>query len=399
MFGSFSIRFGEHCVTDQDNRMRKVWLLLAYLICTRNGHSTQESYLDLLWNDNDENEDPTGRLKTLFYRARTMLNKLEGITGRELIIYKSGNYAWNTDIPVWLDVEEFDRLCKAAEATADEDEKLSYYIQALELYQGDFLPKLSMESWIIPISVYYHQMFLDALSHTLPLLESRGQWEEAKNLCMRAIKIEPYTESLYQHLMRCYLASGNRTAALATYEDMSKRLFKLFGAMPSEESRQLYRDASREPCNLTMSLDTLREQMKEPLGNKGAMFCEYDFFKLLYQMQVRSLIRSNETIDIALFSLHGQNEKPLSRRSTARAIDNLKHTILTNLRQGDVVTQCNASQLLIMLPHSTYDTSTTVCQRIIRAFFHQYPHSPVNIRYSIQPLGTSSFSTPLTTED
>ena len=68
------------------------------------------------------------------------------------------------------------------------------------------------------------------------------------------------------------------------------------------------------------------------------------------------------------------------------ARNNLQELILGNLRQGDVVTRCSVSQLIVMLPQANYENSCAVCQRILKAFSRQYPHSPADIHYSVQPL-------------
>ena len=386
MLGSFTIRRGGSHVDDSSNRMKKVWLLLAYLIYTRHSRSTQENYLSLIQGakNAEEIDDPSGRLKALFYRARTMLDQVYPDAGHQLILHKGGAYTWNTEIPLTLDVEEFDRLCSAP--AAGEEERLAQCLQALELYRGDFLPKLSMEPWAMPINSYYHQMFLNVAEQALALLEARSRWEEAAALCDRALKIEPYSEALYQHLMRCRLAFGDRSGVLSAYEQMSELLFDTFGVMPSDESRQLYREASRLTGDKSVSIGAVRDQLREPTPAKGAMFCEYDFFKMLYQVQARSIIRTGDTIHIALLSLHGLSHKELSRRSMDTAMENLKQLVIGNLRQGDVVTQCNMSQLIIMLPQANYENSCAVCQRIIKAFSRQYPHSPAEIKFTVHPL-------------
>ncbi len=387
MLGTFSIRYGAHGVDDRSNRMKKVWLLLAYLIFCRNSTTTQDNYLSLLQGaGNDDSADPNGRLKAMFYRARTMLNQVDDDAGHHWIIRKNGTYAWNTDIPLHLDVEEFETLCKQAEHTAEEDPRLDLYLRALELYQGDFLPKLSMEPWVMPISAYYHQMFLNAAEQALSLLERREQWADISALCEHALKIEPYSEALYQHLMRARIARKDRAGALRAYEEMSELLFSTFGVMPSDESRTLYREASREEGGFSVPVGTVRDQLKEPAGAKGALYCEYDFFKLLYQVQARSILRSGEVIHIALFSIHGPRGKELARRSLDLAMNNLQDLIVNNLRQGDVVTRCSASQLIVMLPQANYENSCAVCQRILKTFHRQYPHSPADIHYSVQPL-------------
>lgn len=385
MLGSFALSLGEQSIDDSSNRMRKVWLLLAYLIYCRTSRATQEHYYALLQGGGeDDSADPAGKLKAMFYRARTMLNQLGEQAGHDLIVRKNGTYAWNTDIPLQLDVETFEQLCKDADSA--QEDRLALHLQAIELYKGDFLPKLSMESWVMPISAYYHQMYLDAVEQALELLITEEKWEQAASICERALKIEPYSEQLYQNLMRCRIALGNRSAALRAYDDMSELLFSTFGVMPSEESRRLYREASKESEDHLVPAGTVRDRLREPSAAKGALFCEYDFFKLLYQVQARAIIRSGDVIHIGLLSMHGADGKALARRSLDIAMENLQELVIGSLRQGDVVTRYSASQLIVMLPQANYENSCAVCQRIIKAFYRQYPHSPADIHFSVHPL-------------
>lgn len=384
MLGGFTLSLDGQTVDDSSNRMKKVWLLLAYLIYCRGKHTTQDNYLSLLQGNKADTEDLSGRLKALFYRARTMLDQLSPDAGHQLIVRKNGTYCWNTDIPMVLDIDEFDRLRGAA--PLEEDVHLANCLQALELYKGDFLPKLAMEHWAMPIHAYYHQAYLDTAQQALVLLEKRDQWQDAAELSRKALQIEPYSESLYQHRMRCLLALEDRSAVISVYEQMSELFFDTFGVMPSEESRQLYREASKQVNSQSVTMHAVKEQLQEPEKAKGAMFCEYDFFRLLYQVQARSIARSGEVIHIALLSVHGQFGKALARRSLDIAVENLKELILGNLRQGDVVSQCSMSQLVIMLPQANYENSCAVCQRIMKAFYRQYPHSPTELHFHVHPL-------------
>ena len=137
-----------------------------------------------------------------------MLNALDESAGQILILRQNGDYLWNPDIPMTLDIEEFEALCRKASAEEDESLRLQLYRRALALYQGDFLSKLSTEHWVIPISTYFHQLYLDAVEGTLSLLEERRLWTEVSQLCISALKLEPYSEPLHCHLMRSYLALG-----------------------------------------------------------------------------------------------------------------------------------------------------------------------------------------------
>ena len=130
----------------------------------------------------------------------------------------------------------------------------------------------------------------------------------------------------------------------------------------------------------------LKEQLKEVSPTKGALICEYDFFRLLYQAEARSISRSGHAVHIGLLSMTGEDNADLSQRSLSRAMDNLQDQIRINLRRGDIASRCSASQFILMLPRANYENSCMVCERIIRAFTRQYPHSPAELHYSVQPL-------------
>ena len=51
MLGAFSLRAGDISISDAGNRSKKVWSLLAYLICNRNHSTPQAKLINLLWGD------------------------------------------------------------------------------------------------------------------------------------------------------------------------------------------------------------------------------------------------------------------------------------------------------------------------------------------------------------
>ena len=130
----------------------------------------------------------------------------------------------------------------------------------------------------------------------------------------------------------------------------------------------------------------LHQQLQERTPAKGALVCDYDFFKLLYQVEARSLSRSGDVIHIALLSMTDAQGEELAKRSLSHAMENLQEQIRINLRRGDTVARCSASQYILMLPHANYENSCMVCERIIRAFCRQYPHSPAQLHYSVRPI-------------
>lgn len=386
MLGQFTLRYGDRTISDSDDRSRRVWSLLAYMIYNHGRSFAQEELIHLYWSNGEKSADPGNALKSIFHRIRTALDKLQPGLGRLLIRRKAGRYFWNNVIPLSLDIEDFEAHFHAAEAAGDDDVRLAEYQAALALYAGDPLPRMTDEIWTIPIVAYYHSLYTRAAAGAIELLEKQERTAEAVVLCHQAIHIEPYQEDLYEHLMRGLLRTGDMKGTMSVYEEMSELLFAHFGVMPSETLRTLYRQATRTVNDRTLTMDEVCSQLAEPAPHGGAMVCEYDFFKILYRAEARSIARNGHSANICLLSVSGKDGEMLARRSLDPAMNNLQVLVQNNLRRGDVIARCSISQYIILLPQANYENSRMVADRLVSAFYRRYPHSPARLRYTVQPL-------------
>ena len=386
MLGQFTLRYGDRTISDSDDRSRRVWSLLAYMLYNHGRSFAQEELIHLYWSNGEKSADPGNALKSIFHRIRTALDKLEPGLGRLLIRRKAGRYFWNNVMPLSLDIEDFEAHFHAAEAAGDDDVRLAEYQAALALYAGDPLPRMTDEIWTIPIVAYYHSLYTRAAAGAIELLEKQERTAEAVALCRRAIHIEPYQEDLYEHLMRGLLRTGDMKGAMSVYEEMSELLLAHFGVMPSETLRTLYRQATRTVNDRTLTMDEVCSQLAEPAPHGGAMVCEYDFFKILYRAEARSIARNGHSANICLLSVSGKDGEMLARRSLDPAMNNLQVLVQNNLRSGDAIARCSISQYIILLPQANYENSRMVADRLVSAFYRRYPHSPARLRYTVQPL-------------
>lgn len=386
MLGQFTLRYGDRTISDSNDRSRRVWSLLAYMLYNHGRSFAQEELIHLYWSNNEKSADPGNALKSIFHRIRTALDKLQPGLGRLLIRRKAGRYFWNNAMPLSLDIEDFEAHFHAAEAAGDDDVRLAEYQAALALYAGDPLPRMTDEIWTIPIVAYYHSLYTRAAAGAIELLEKQERTAEAVALCRRAIHIEPYQEDLYEHLMRGLLRTGDMKGAMSVYEEMSEQLFAHFGVMPSETLRTLYRQATRTVNDRTLTMDEVCSQLAEPAPHGGAMVCEYDFFKILYRAEARSIARNGHSANICLLSVSDKDGEMLARRSLDPAMNNLQVLVQNNLRRGDVIARCSISQYIILLPQANYENSRMVADRLVSAFYRRYPHSPARLRYTVQPL-------------
>ena len=384
MLGEFSIRSGEKVISDKDNRTRKIWTLLAYLICQKGRVISQKKLIELLWGDDPASSNPENALRITFHRARSLLNQLWPTAGRDLILHKEAGYTWNGEIPMELDYEIFESLCMAQ--PEDPREKRDICLKALKLYRGDFLEKQSSETWVIPISTHFHNLYINTALEAAELLSDEKQHREAADICRIAIASEPYHEVLHQKLMQQLAHLGDSAGAAHVYETLSKRLFDDFGIRPSVETKEVYRATAHSPRETVLPMDTVMEQLTESEATAGAMQCDYDHFKILCFAESRAMERNGNVTHIVLLSLAAEGDILLSKRSQKRIMEQLGDQIRKNTRRGDTFSQCSVSQYILMLPKANYENSCMVCRRVLAAFRRAHPHVSAKINYMVQPL-------------
>lgn len=386
MLGEFSLCFGDRIISDAGNRSKKVWNLLAYLIYNRERSISQQKLIDLLWGEDAASTNPENAMRITLYRVRTMLDQLWDGAGRELIIRREGGYGWNSAIEMELDCDRFLRLVQSS--AGDEERRLQDMLDGLKLYQGAFLSRQASEMWVIPVSTHYQAQYLAATLEAAGLLSIRGRHEEAAQICRNATATEPYHEPLYQHLMQALAAMGDVRGAVAVYERLNKRLVDDFGIQPSEETRTVYRNATQAPKDRPMPVEEVLEDLHEPDSQAGAMQCDYDYFKVLCFAESRAMERNGNTTHIALLSISGGGEGLQKAGLVGQTMDRLGAQLRQNLRRGDVISRCSASQYIVMLPKANYENSCMVCRRVIAAFQqkHPLPQAGAKINFIVQPL-------------
>ena len=386
MLGKTELSWNGNTLNEKDSRSRKTWLLLAYLIYCRHRSVPQSEIIDLLWEGGADQANPHGTLKTTLHRLRTMLDRLMPGAGHELILRQENGYRWNPDIPMEFDVDTFHNLACAFSSTDSPEEKLDLGLRAAQIYQGDFLEKLHTEAWTASISAPLHQLYVEIICSTLDILESQGRIHEMLEISRKALVIEPYSEPLCGTHLRALAAAGCKEEAVQFYEELCRGLMDNFRRMPWDSLRKIYRKILQTDNGSIMPFDEILEQLREENDSIGALYCEYDFFKVLYQAQARAIARTGEEIHIGLLSVKSADNKSMSQRSQDLVMRNLKDQICSNMRRGDIATRCSASQFIIMLPRAAYDSSCMVCERIIRAFYRNHPHSPAEITYIVHPV-------------
>lgn len=385
MLGGFSLTYKENTIDFQNNRSNKLWMVLAYLLTYRDKQVSQEELIEVLWGDNPI-ENPVNTLKTIRHRLCSMLDELEMVPGKKMLYYNHGVYAWNKDVRCVLDTDRFLSYCNLGDNETVRDQKIAYYLYAIEAYNGDFLPKFSDELWVMSINIFYHTEFLRVVKNCLTLLKEEERYYDIVTICQKAVSIEPYDETLHSELIQALVNTGAKQSALNHYEKVKEMLYYEYGVNLSEDLMDLYKQIIKENNEHVTALPIIFEKLQEE-KTAGAFYCEYALFKEIYRLISRMVERNGQSMYLCLISLADPSSgNATDVKKQSEAMGRLRTTIQSSLRRGDVFTRYSVTQYLILLSSIDRENTEMVLNRIVTKYKKSYPTSQVQLLTSFQPL-------------
>ncbi len=218
---------------------RKAIALLAYLAVTDRRHQ-RDSLAALLWPELEQSKARAALRRTLSALNRTPASAWLD-ADRESIALRR-----NDDL--WCDVWAFRTI--AAQETADLDP--AQLIQAVELYRDDFLAGFSLrdsfnfDDWQFFEAQELRDTFCALLDRLVERLVRAQAFAQAIIYARRRLQLDPLHEPAYRTLMRLYVWSGQRNAALRQYRTCIATLEEELGVPPLAETVALYEQIVNE---------------------------------------------------------------------------------------------------------------------------------------------------------
>lgn len=230
-FGRAEVQVDGHVVTMSEWSTQSVRDLFFYLVF-KSGLVTKEQIAAALW---PEVDDP----QTLKQRFKTYIFRLRRATRRDAILFDEEYYRFNFSLDYEYDVEAFETYLARSRMARTTAERIEQIQKAVDLVRGPYLAETDMP-WAIGERDRLEQAYLAALESLAGLYLESGQFQQAIDTGQRALKTDPYIETIHQLLMKAFAAQGDRAAIQRQYQACKTALGEL-GFSPSQETQDLYR--------------------------------------------------------------------------------------------------------------------------------------------------------------
>jgi DNA-binding SARP family transcriptional activator len=207
----------------------KAQALLAFLLVSGKPIS-RPALATLLWGEMPE-KSARGNLRQALTRLRKATDQALRVDG-QWVSLRAGN-------GLSVDCDAFARTLADAAAATDAALK-----DALKLYRGEFLADFQIQeapefdAWTATERERFRRMALVAWQ--ILAERARDRPDAGIEALQGALLVEPWNEEAHRELMQLYAMTGQRSAALAQFETLARKLGEHIGVRPSAESLAAY---------------------------------------------------------------------------------------------------------------------------------------------------------------
>lgn len=373
-FGDFDIKINDKSVLRKSSRASKNLELLKYFITYRNKKLVPETIVEALWKGN-EIFDPKNVLRTQVFRLKRNMEKMglmsdNAVQSEFYLSFENGFYIFETGANCIIDMDIFEEKIKFADSVKDTDigQAIQKYSEALELYKGQYLAENPYSEWVYPIRIRYHRLYVHAVLNLMELLMAEKRYSEIVQIYEKASLLEPYEEGIHIYFLEALIELEQFKSALSHYNYITSKMYQEFYIEPTPALRNIYKRITADHSeNRIADLLSLGRDLAEDDKMEGALYCELNYFKSIFNFERRQSLRTDSNKFLGLISIIA-NRANISKQDREQAVKSLEQLLFNCLRKGDVFCRWNPSQILLLLTNLSESNLSLIQNRIQSKF-------------------------------
>lgn len=379
--GGLHISNGKLKFPQDKKRSAQVELLILCLIMNRNLGISNSQLINVLWSDGNADK-PEGALRNLVYRARKELKPF--FEEKDCIISKGRSYNWNNEIECKFDYEELLKLCRKTEQEHDPKRKYARCIELINKYNNDFLPEYNYNKWVIGINNSLEITCLEVILATLDVLAKNNLFEEILVICNHQNIQRIMDTRLYEMKLFAYYQTGKIDMALSFYRQIVDYYYSKYGIEVSPRLKEIYELVLDKTPSAQIGVAELEKCLKTEDDN-STFYCDFDVFKNIYLINVRSAKRSMKARALILLSIVDES-KELNEDELEQEANILKEVISCSLRKNDVFSKFNLTQYSLILDSPDLAGAQVAINRIMDRYNEKKKHEAVILTYDLKQI-------------
>lgn len=224
-------------------RSKSKKLLYIFLINYDNKLSRERLY-NYLWPDKIDKA-----AKQNFYVVLGSLNKiLEPDKGPQqetcFIESKNSYYGLTRRFTYFYDVAQFEEFIFRGKNTGNKNIRINYYLEAIEIYKGNFMPEVSGLDWIDKERERLRKLFVEVALEVIEYYYQKGEYQFCIKIADKIQTVDPYFDESYLYKMKSYYNLGKNGLVIKTYQECNKIFRDELKIAPSSAIENFYQQIS-----------------------------------------------------------------------------------------------------------------------------------------------------------
>ena len=237
--GGFQVWRGSEPITANSWRREKSRQLFQLLLTHRQIPLDRDQICEYLWPEADQVTAHRNFKSTLNTLYRVLEPERDPGSESAFILREGSTYGLRPNADIWLDSDQFISAVQRADKT--DGSNLELLQQALDVYQGEYLPDTLYQTWAAEERERLAAIYLETADRLSELLLKDQQDGKVIDLCQRILVQDNCWERAYRHLMLAYGHLGDRGQIGRTYQRCVQILREELDIAPSPETYTLYK--------------------------------------------------------------------------------------------------------------------------------------------------------------
>ena len=134
--------------------------------------------------------------------------------------------------------------------------------------------------------------------------------------------------------------------------------------------------------DVSLDFDKVTAILNEDDDVVGTFYCEYEFFKYIYQLEKKASSRDGRPVQLCVLSISDEN----GGKKLSSVMEKLIDCITFSLRSSDVFTRISLSQYAILIASATEYNANMIIKRIAKRFKRDNPKITAKITFKLKKI-------------
>lgn len=242
--GGFKLYRGNKVVKDEEWKRSKSQELLYLLLINYGESLPRERLYNYLWPDK---VDKTA--KQNFYVAFSSLNKIlepDRKTSQQACFIESNDshYGLTRRFACSYDADQFEELISRGRKSDNEYIKIKYYQEAVDIYQGNFLPDVIGLPWVEEERERLKKIYLRAAVAIMEYYYYKNKYQVCIETADKIQTVDNCIDELYLYKMKSYHQLGKHGMVIKTYYECNEIFKDELGIAPDPAVEDFYKRIS-----------------------------------------------------------------------------------------------------------------------------------------------------------